>query len=264
MSYGDHVDSTNRRFPRTVNAILYWTLRSDLRTFQKLIERQLLPACLLILLLIGCNQEPSPTAKTPSDSPPRDGIGQRLGTDVTAQPGRSSIQPSAEQPRIVAFGNSLTAGLGVGSDEAYPAQLQHRLVITSYSIHYTKLYDWISLGKAAKQPVPDLMDGWIFQPGYPLITAELTVDSQLLLNQQRFTYLPHTSLSAPHSSPTTWHVPIQLRIVGREKQETRRHLLTDKEITLRITSYNVCYTKLLRPIEQNPGADLGVSRNNFV
>jgi len=91
---------------------------------------------------------------------------------------------------------------------------------------------WISLGKAAKQPVPDLMDGWIFQPGYPLVTAELTVDSQLLLNQQRFTYLPHTSLSAPHSSPTTWHVPIQLRIVGREKQETRRHLLTDKEITL--------------------------------
>ena len=33
---------------------------------------------------------------------------------------------------------------------------------------------WISLGKAARQAVPDLMDGWIFQPGYPVLTAELT------------------------------------------------------------------------------------------
>ncbi|MGH7217131.1 MAG: M1 family metallopeptidase, partial [Nitrospiraceae bacterium] len=31
---------------------------------------------------------------------------------------------------------------------------------------------WVSLGKIAKQPVPQLMDGWIFQPGYPLVTAE--------------------------------------------------------------------------------------------
>jgi puromycin-sensitive aminopeptidase len=91
---------------------------------------------------------------------------------------------------------------------------------------------WISLGKAAKQPVPELMDGWIFQPGYPLVTAEFTADSQLLLTQQRFTYLPHTSLATPHSSPTTWHVPIQLRTVGGEKQETRRHLLTGKETML--------------------------------
>ena len=26
---------------------------------------------------------------------------------------------------------------------------------------------WVSLGKIAKQPVPELMNGWIFQPGYP-------------------------------------------------------------------------------------------------
>jgi puromycin-sensitive aminopeptidase len=91
---------------------------------------------------------------------------------------------------------------------------------------------WISLGKAAKQPVPDLMDGWIFQSGYPLVTAELTADSRLRLTQQRFTYLPQTSLPSPRSSPTTWHVPIQLRTVAGEKQETRRHLLTGQEATL--------------------------------
>ena len=34
---------------------------------------------------------------------------------------------SGEVPRIVAFGNSLTAGLGVSADETYPAQLQQHL-----------------------------------------------------------------------------------------------------------------------------------------
>jgi acyl-CoA thioesterase-1 len=32
-----------------------------------------------------------------------------------------------DRPRIVAFGNSLTAGLGVAAEEAYPARLQRRL-----------------------------------------------------------------------------------------------------------------------------------------
>ena len=36
--------------------------------------------------------------------------------------------PSADdRPKIVAFGDSLTAGLGVAADETYPAQLQRRL-----------------------------------------------------------------------------------------------------------------------------------------
>ncbi|HKC96282.1 MAG TPA: M1 family metallopeptidase [Nitrospira sp.] len=84
---------------------------------------------------------------------------------------------------------------------------------------------WVSLGKAADQPVPDLMDGWIFQPGHPLVTAELNDQSQLVLTQHRFTYLPNPS-------PATWHVPVQLRTITKNKQETCRLLLTEKEATL--------------------------------
>lgn len=39
-----------------------------------------------------------------------------------------------DRPRIVAFGDSLTAGLGVGANESYPAQLQRRLDDLGY--HY--------------------------------------------------------------------------------------------------------------------------------
>lgn len=49
--------------------------------------------------------------------------------------GLAVAQPSADdRPRIVAFGDSLTAGLGVATDETYPAELQRRL--DALGLHY--------------------------------------------------------------------------------------------------------------------------------
>jgi len=48
--------------------------------------------------------------------------------------GAISFSVSDDRPRIVAFGDSLTAGLGVQADESYPAQLQRRLDGLGY--HY--------------------------------------------------------------------------------------------------------------------------------
>jgi puromycin-sensitive aminopeptidase len=81
---------------------------------------------------------------------------------------------------------------------------------------------WLSLGKTSQQAVPALMDGWIFQPGYPLVTAELRQGSELVLAQQRFTYLPDPA-------PGHWHIPIRLRIHTGKETETRRLLLTGVE-----------------------------------
>ena len=31
---------------------------------------------------------------------------------------------------------------------------------------------WKALGEASGQPIPEVMDGWIFHPGYPLVEVE--------------------------------------------------------------------------------------------
>jgi acyl-CoA thioesterase-1 len=49
-------------------------------------------------------------------------------------PGKASSSMPDTRPRIVAFGDSLTAGLGVPAEESYPAQLQRRLENLGY--HY--------------------------------------------------------------------------------------------------------------------------------
>ena len=52
----------------------------------------------------------------------------RSGTDdATAAPARPAPAASAARPRIVVLGDSLTAGLGIGPEEAYPALLQARV-----------------------------------------------------------------------------------------------------------------------------------------
>jgi len=89
--------------------------------------------CLSFILLCGYDRESAPASPPPSSSPPREGVGPRLGTNVTAQSGQPKRPVSAERPRIVAFGNSLTAGLGVPPDQSYPAHLQRTLDAAGYA-----------------------------------------------------------------------------------------------------------------------------------
>jgi puromycin-sensitive aminopeptidase len=89
---------------------------------------------------------------------------------------------------------------------------------------------WVSLGKIAKQPVPELMNGWIFQPGFPLVTATVSPSSELTIRQQRFSYL-----SDEQSSPSKdqrWQIPLQMRITAAGKTGMSRMLLTEKSTTV--------------------------------
>ena len=48
---------------------------------------------------------------------------------------------------------------------------------------------WKALGEAAGQPIPEVMDGWVFQPGYPLVGGPARRGHASASTQRRFTYL---------------------------------------------------------------------------
>jgi puromycin-sensitive aminopeptidase len=87
---------------------------------------------------------------------------------------------------------------------------------------------WTALGAVASQPVPELMNGWIFQPGFPLVTAELCT-RELRLSQQRFSYLAQAS-----AAEQFWQIPVQIRLVVGDRTEHRRLLLAERETSIEL------------------------------
>jgi puromycin-sensitive aminopeptidase len=94
---------------------------------------------------------------------------------------------------------------------------------------------WVSLGKAAQAAVPELMDGWIFQPGYPLLSARLDGPAELVLTQQRFRYLPPSGAEADNAQ--SWQIPVSLKIHTGGTVERRRILLKDREARVRLPAH---------------------------
>lgn len=102
-------------------------------------------ACLLAWVLSGlsgCDQ--SNTSTVPSSS---DGLASATPPSAEPTPPRESIpatptSPPDDRPRIIAFGDSLTAGLGVTPEQSYPTQLQKQLDALGY--HYQVLNAGVS------------------------------------------------------------------------------------------------------------------------
>jgi len=82
---------------------------------------------------------------------------------------------------------------------------------------------WDALEDSTKQPVRALMDSWIFQAGYPMISVEKDGPA-IRLTQQIFHYLANGS-----DQDRKWHAPIFLRACTKSGVVTRTILLSDKE-----------------------------------
>jgi puromycin-sensitive aminopeptidase len=80
---------------------------------------------------------------------------------------------------------------------------------------------WEALGAA------DIMEEWIFAPGYPAISAALD-GVTLVLTQQRFTYL------GDGGDGQRWQVPIAIRVRADGVVHTRRLLLTGETARLEL------------------------------
>ena len=83
---------------------------------------------------------------------------------------------------------------------------------------------WDALEDSTRQPARALMDSWIFQPGYPLITVERK-DGDLVLSQRLFRYLQDGD-----PPDRKFHVPVFLRAGTKQGTVQRTVLLTDQEL----------------------------------
>src|SRR5690348_504046 len=87
---------------------------------------------------------------------------------------------------------------------------------------------WDALEESTGQPVRALMDSWIFQAGYPLITVQRD-GAAVVLSQQIFRYLQDGD--APER---LYHVPVFLRAGGSQGITSKTILLTESRSRIEI------------------------------
>lgn len=85
---------------------------------------------------------------------------------------------------------------------------------------------WDALEDSTRQPARALMDSWIFQAGYPLISVERE-KGELILSQRLFRYLQDGD-----PPDRKFHVPVFLRAGTKQETVERTVLLTDQELRI--------------------------------
>ncbi len=92
---------------------------------------------------------------------------------------------------------------------------------------------WDAIEEASGEPARKIMDSWIFQGGFPVVSVELAqadgTRKQLALNQRRFRYLPDSA-----STSVRWQVPIMLRLGGMQGSESRKLLLGEERASVEL------------------------------
>ena len=94
-------------------------------------------------------------------------------------------------------------------EERFRQGVNHYLRVHSYgSTDTSDLWDSIeavTTFDGGSEPVRDVMDSWIWQAGFPLVSAQLVAD-ELVLRQQRFSFSPEAS------DPTIFVTPVAVRV----------------------------------------------------
>ena len=104
-----------------------------------------------------------------------------------------------------------------------------RLYLRRHAYSNTVTADlWASLADASGQPVGQIMEGWIYQGGYPVVSAAATKQG-LEVSQRHFT------LDPARADERKWVVPLRLRVqVPGEGQREVRLLLDQPSQTLTV------------------------------
>ena len=99
--------------------------------------------------------------------------------------------------------------------------------LTEHSYGNTETTDlWDAIEAASGEPARAVMDSWIFQGGYPLVSARVAADGKSLnLSQGRFLY-------RGEDTGERWQVPLNLRLACGGSITTARVLLSDSSVDI--------------------------------
>ncbi len=103
--------------------------------------------------------------------------------------GEHVVINSSTAPIIYNKGGSILRQVqGFIGDDNFQKGLRHYLKTHAYACAASH-HLWEAFEAAADLPVTAMMQNWVGQPGFPMVTAECRED-EIVLTQQRFTYLP--------------------------------------------------------------------------
>lgn len=118
-------------------------------------------------------------------------------------------------------------------EDAFQAGIRHYLRTHAYA--NTETTDlWDAIEEATGEPVRQMMDSWIFQPGHPVIAVSRTGDGAALeLAQHRFGFAPDAASGTTPATGDGRIVPVVVRI-GHDDGDASLHkvLLRDPSATV--------------------------------
>jgi tricorn protease interacting factor F2/3 len=147
----------------------------------------------------------------------RDGLAETFAIEIPG--GEHVVINVSTAPIIYSKGSSILMQIkGYIGEENFKQGLQHYLKTYEYGCAASH-HLWESFEAVSRQPVRAMMKSWIEQPGFPMITVERR-GNQLVLGQQRFTYLPN-------DAGQQWLVPITIRLFSKTGAARQVSLLLD-------------------------------------
>jgi len=120
-------------------------------------------------------------------------------------------------------------------EDSFRDGIRHYLGKHSYA--NTETSDlWDALEATSAEPVRRIMESWIWQEGYPLVSASVGDDgASVVLRQKRFLFAePGTEKDeqAQRAAGTRWAVPVQIRQISDQGETDVKVLLDQDEFTV--------------------------------
>jgi aminopeptidase N len=162
----------------------------------------------------------------------RDGLHETFAIEIPG--GEHVVINSSTAPIIYNKGGSILRMIEgtIGADlyrEGVRAYLSRHAYGCAQSRHLWEAFEAVSA-----QPITEMMQSWIGQPGHPVVTVQ-RLGERLALHQQRFTYLPG-------DSEQTWIIPLRLKAIFPDgRSDIQALLMTEQRMEVALDPEAVAY-----------------------